>query len=284
LDGLIAAAPGLRMLVSSREPLGVRAEQTFPVDELATDDAAALFLERARASDPRFEPAGDDASVVAAICAKLEGLPLAIELAAARVKLLSLRAILGRLDERLVLLTSGPRDAPERQRTMRETISWSHDLLDADERALFARLGVFRGGWTLDAAEGICGADLDAMGSLVDKSLVRRTGERFSMLETIREFAVERLVERPDAGDLRARHAAWYLALAEEALPGLRGGAQEEWIERLEAEHDNIRAALRRSLDDGAPERALRLGWTIGEFWYLHGDFGEARAFLARPR
>jgi predicted ATPase len=279
IGDLLAAAPELRLLVSGREPLGIRAERVYAVGELTGTDALALFIERARIADPRFEPE-DHAAAVGAICDRLEGLPLAIELAAARVRLLSPPELLRRLDDRLPVLTSGARDAPERQRTMRGAIAWSYDLLDPAERELFARLGVFRGGWTLDAAEGICGADLDAMGSLVDKSLVRRTGERFSMLETIREFAVERLVERPDAGDLRARHATWYLALAEGALPGLRGGGQEEWIERLEAEHDNIRAALRRSLDDGAPERALRLGWTIGEFWYLHGDFGEARAWL----
>ena len=223
--------------------------------------------------------------IVETICSRLDGLPLAIELTAARVKLLSPDELLERLDAQLPLLVGGARDAPERQRTMRATIAWSYDLLDDDERGLFCRLAVFRGGCTLEAAEAVCDADLESMGNLVDKSLLRteeRVGgrTRFTSLETIREFAAERLGELPEARALRHRHAEHVLSFSNRALQGLKGEEQDAWLERLEAEHDNIRSALRWSLDEGEPALALELAATTWQFWYMHGHIGEGRAWL----
>ncbi len=287
LADLIEAAPGIGLIVSSREPLGVRAEHVYPVGELAVGDAEELFAERAEAIDPAFELDAGTRPVVEAICERLEGLPLAIELAAARVKVLSPTEILRRLDDRLPLLAGGARDAPERQRTMRGAIAWSYDLLDDEERRLFASLAVFRGGCSLAAAEEVGGADLDTLGSLVDKSLLRTEERpprvtRYLTLETIREFAREKLDEMPESPDLRRRHAAWCLALATEGLPGLKGNEQDAWLARLEAEHDNVRTALRWSLEEGDPETALSLAAAFWEFWYLHGDFTEGRSWLAQ--
>ena len=196
--------PRLTVLATSREPLHVDGEWEVAVDPLREQEAVELFRQRAAAVRSDFFANGE----VAEICRRLDCLPLAIELAAARVKVLSLPALLERLEQRLPLLAGGSRSAPERQRTLRATISWSHDLLTADEQTLFARLAVFAGGCMLEAAEEICGADVDAIGSLVDKSLLRRTGERYWMLETIREFAAEQLEELPDANIVRDAHAA----------------------------------------------------------------------------
>jgi predicted ATPase len=211
------------------------------------------------------------------ICKRLDCLPLAIELAAARVKALSTSALLGRLEQRLPLLTGGSRSAPERQRTLRATIVWSHDLLSPPEQDLFARLAVFAGGSTLEAAEEICVADVDAIASLVDKSLLRRTGDRYWMLETIREYAGERLEQFEDAELLRRRHTEYFLQLAKEAEPHLTGVDQAVWLERLEAEHDNFRLSLDslRHADPGDDE--LELVGALMRFWYLHGHLREGR-------
>ena len=228
-------------------------------------------MARARAVKPDF--GGDDA--VAEICRRLDDLPLALELAAARVKALSPAQILERLEQRLPLLTGGARDAPERQRTLRATIEWSYDLLTDEEKSLFARLAVFRGGCTLEAAEEVVGASLDALQSLVDKSLLRHAQERFWMLETIREYAAERLEHQGDGDRLRQRHADYFLRLAEEAEPHLTGSQQAPWLDRLEAEHDNFRLSLDslRRADRGGEE--LRLVGALMRFWYVHGHLRE---------
>ena len=286
LGELVAEAPGLDLLVSSREPLAVRAERRYPVGELMIDDAVGLFADRAEAAAPGFELEETSRSVVETICRRLDAMPLAIELAAARVKILSPTELVGRLEDRLPILVGGARDAPERQRTMHATIAWSYDLLEDHERILFARLAVFRGGCGLEAAEEVCGADLETMGSLVDKSLLRTEERpagrtRYLSLETIREFASERIAERPEADDVRRRHAEYVVGLAKQALPGLKGKDQDAWLERLEAEHDNVRAALRWSLDEGDPSGALELASLAWEFWLMHGDVSEGRAWLA---
>src|SRR5262245_53111948 len=212
LGELVAGASGLKLLATSREPLHLTVEQQYPVPPLPAADAMALFHERARAVRPDFAANG----AVTEICRRLDGLPLAIELAAARVKVLAPDALLDRLEQRLPLLTGGARDLPERQRTLRATIEWSYDLLEAREQDLLAGLSVFAGGWTLEAAEAVCDCDLDTLGSLIDKSLVRELKSRFSMLETIREYARERLVEQDPAEEIRRRHAAYFLTAAEE--------------------------------------------------------------------
>ena len=228
---LLAREPAVTVLVTSQAALRLTGEHEVPLAPLAAEPAAELFVRRARDVDP-----GDPA--IAEICRRLDGLPLAIELAAARTRLLSPAAILERLGRRLDLLTGGPRDAPERQRTLRAAIEWSHDLLEEPERRAFADLAVFAGGWTLEAAEQVAGDVLDALEALVDRSLVVRAGERFQMLETIREFARERL---DDA--VRDRHAAWALELAEAAEAGLEGAEQAGWLRRLDAERENLVAA-----------------------------------------
>jgi predicted ATPase/class 3 adenylate cyclase len=216
----IRSCPHLTVLVTSREPLHVDGEWEVAVDPLREHEAVELFLQRAAAVRSDFGANGE----VAEVCRRLDCLPLAVELAAARVKVLTLPALLERLEQRLPLLAGGSRSAPERQRTLRATIAWSHDLLTAAEQDLFARLAVFAGGCTLQAAEEICGADVDAIASLVDKSLLRRTGDRYWMLETIREFASEQLDQHADAGAIRDRHAAFYVALAERARPNCARG------------------------------------------------------------
>ena len=285
LGELVAVFPGIELLISSREPLLVRAERVYQVGELETEDAVALFNQRARAAAAGFET-GEDPSPVEAICRRLEGLPLAIELTAARVTLMSPTELLDRLEDRLPMLVGGARDAPERQRTMRATIAWSYDLLDEDERRTFADLAVFRGGCSLEAADEVCDADLATIGSLVDKNLLRTEerpagSTRYRSLETIREFALQKLEERPQSTELRARHAAWCLALAEEALPGLKGRDLDTWVTRLEVEHDNIRSALRWSLDAGDAGTALAMASALWLFWDMHGDVTEGRAWLA---
>src|SRR5207302_5454030 len=225
----------LKLLVTSRELLRVRGEVEYPVLPMAEPEAVALFCARARVN-----PDG----TVRELCRALDNLPLALELAAARASVLSARQILERLSGRLDLLKGG-RDADPRQQTLRATIEWSYELLSKEEKALFARLSVLAGGRTLEAAEEVAEAHLDTLGSLVDKSLVRHTNERFWMLETIREYAAERLEESGEAEELRHRHAENFLALAEEAYPNLKG-SPKVWLERLEAEHDNLRAALER--------------------------------------
>ena len=272
----IGSCPRLTVLVTSREPLHVDGEWEVAVDPLREREAVELFVQRALAVSSDFAANGE----VAEICRRLDCLPLAIELAAARVKALSPSILLERLEQRLPLLAGGSRSAPERQRTLRATIAWSHDLLAPAEQGLFARLAVFAGGCTLEAAEAICGADVDAIASLVDKSLLRRTGDRYWMLETIREFAAERLDELVDAPSLRDGHAAWYVELAERARPELRAREARTWLERLDSEHANLRAALEHLLESGDADGALRLSGAIWPYWQTRGHWTEGRRYL----
>jgi len=262
----IVSCPHLTVLVTSREPLHIDGEWEFAVDPLREREAVALFLQRATAVRADFSANGE----VAEICRRLDFLPLAIELAAARVKVLALPALLERLEHRLPLLAGGSRSAPERQRTLRATIAWSYELLSSEEQAMFARLAVFAGGCTLEAAEEISGADVDAIASLVDKSLVRHSGERYWMLQTIREYAGELLEESGDADAVRNRHAGHYLALAELAY----AERYEQSQRRLEPENDNLRAALDR-FQEQAPARYLQLAGALGEFWDETFQFAE---------
>ncbi len=218
---------------------------------------------------------------VSEICRRLDDLPLALELAAARVKALTSTEILERLEHRLPLLTGGARDLPERQRTLRATIEWSYDLLGEEEQRLFSQLSVFSDGCTLEAAEDVCDADLDTLQSLVDKSLVRFTNGRYGMLETIREFAADALAASPDAEKLGRRHAEHYLRLALEAEPELTGAAQALWFDRLGDEHDNLRAALDWSLT-ADPEVGLRIAVSLTRYWYVRGPKSEAWNYLSR--
>jgi predicted ATPase len=269
---LQSACPHLRVLVTSREVLALPGEQTYAVPPLEPEDGVELFLARARAAKPDFEP--DEA--VSELCARLDNLPLALELAAARVRMLSPAQLLERLAGRLDLLKAG-RGADPRQQTLRATIEWSYELLDEEERRLFARLAVFAGGCSLEAAEAICEADLDTLQGLVDKSLVRvRDGERFWMLETIREHAAEQLEASDETEQVRRRQAEYFLALAEEAEPNVfASGSPAEWIELLEREHDNLRSALDFLESRGKTQDALRLAGGLSDFWLLRGHVGE---------
>jgi predicted ATPase len=273
----IGSCPRLTVLVTSREPLHLDGEWEVAVDPLQEREAVELFVQRAAATHSKVAPGGE----VAEICRRLDCLPLAVELAAARAKALALPALLARLEQRLPLLAGGSRSAPERQRTLRATISWSHDLLTTDEQTLFARLAVFAGGCSLEAAEEICAADVDAIASLVDKSLLRRTGERYWMLETIREFAAEQLEELADAGTVRDAHAAWYVALGERALPELHTPMARAWLDRLAAEHANLRASFEHLVSEGDGDAALRLVGSIWQYWATRGHWTEARQLLA---
>jgi predicted ATPase/class 3 adenylate cyclase len=270
LATLVERCVNLKLLVTSRELLRVRGEVQYAVPPLADQEAVALFCERShlRASDEITE-----------LSRRLDNLPLAVELAAARASVLSPAQILERLTGRLDLLKGG-RDSDPRQQTLRATIGWSYDLLSPEERQPFARLAVFRGGCTLEAAEEVAGADLDVLQSLVDKSLLRHTHERFWMLETIREYAAARLEESDEAEEVRRRHAECFLALAEEAEPFLRRCWSGEWLDRLEREHDNLRAALERLMASGERELALRLAGAVWWFWDGRGHLAEGRRRL----
>jgi predicted ATPase/class 3 adenylate cyclase len=269
---LLATCPNLDVLVTSRERLHVTGEQEYPVAPFVHEEGVGFFLARARAVEPDFEP---DESV-SEVCRRLDNLPLALELAAARVKVLSPQQILGRLEQRLPLLTRGARDLPERQRTLRATIEWSYDLLDAQERQLFAQLGVFRGGCTLEAAEAVADADVDSLQSLVDKSLLRHTRERYWMLETIREFAAERTSD-----EVHSSHAEFFIGLAKEGDLNLRGDPRD-WLERLDREHDNFRAALDWLEANGENQCVLDLCASLGRFWYQRGLYAEGVRRLDR--
>src|SRR5829696_2281153 len=303
---LLAGAPGLKVLATSRAPLGLYGEHECPVPPLTLPDlkrppplerltqyeAVGLFVERARAVKPDFSITNESAPAVAEICVRLDGLPLPIELAAARIKMLPPKAILQRLSSRLKLLTGGARDLPKRQRTLRATIEWSHALLDEGEQLLFARLAVFSGGRTLEAIEAICDAEGDlpvdafeGVSSLLDKSLLRQeegpNGEpRFVMLETIHEFAREKLGQSGEAEEIKRAHAEYFLTLAEEAYPESKGANQLEWLERLEAEHDNMRAALSWTLEHKEVGVALRMGGALWWFWSTRGYESEGRRWL----
>ena len=307
LVGELLSAPSLKVLATSRIPLGVYGEHEYAVPPLAIPDperlpglealshyeAVRLFIERARAAKADFAVTNENARAVAEICARLDGLPLAIELAAARIKLLPPKAMLGRLGRRLKLLTGGARNLPERQRTLRGAIEWSHTLLEDGEKTLFCRMAVFSSGRTLEAIETVCDAEgdlpidaLEGVSSLLDKSLLRQeegpNGEpRFVMLETIHEYAREKLRESGEAEEIRRAHKEYFLTLAEEAEPELMGSDQVPWMERLEAEHDNMRAALSWSLEVGDAESALRIGGALWRFWNVRGHFSEGRRWLA---
>jgi predicted ATPase/class 3 adenylate cyclase len=300
---LLGACPKLKVLATSRIPLRLYGEQEYPVPPLAVPnpgvlpplevltqyEAVRLFVERARSVKPDFEITNESAPAVAKICARLDGLPLAIELAAARVKILPPEAMLGRIANRLKLLKGGARDLPARQRTLRGAIDWSHDLLGEEERTLFRRLSVFAGGRTIEAIEEICDPEgeldaLEGVESMVDKSLIRQEeadGEpRFVMLETIHEYAREKLEESGEAEEIKRLHADYFLTLAEGAEPELVGPDQVAWLDRLETEHDNMRSALSWALGSGRIETALRLGGALGWFWRVHGHFVEGGRWL----
>jgi predicted ATPase/class 3 adenylate cyclase len=316
---LLRAAPGLKLLVTSRAPLRVSGEHEYPVpglptppdlasmsgldlarlprsareleaDALEAYESVRLFVARAVAVRPDFSITNENAPAVAAICARLRGMPLAIELAAARIRLLSPDAILARLTHQLAAFGSGSRDLPERQQTLRGAIAWSYELLGEADRRLLERLAVFRGGIDLAAAESVCqvppeiGRDvLDGLSDLADQSLVRvveGAEPRFAMLETIREFAGEQLDLRPEAPEVRRRFRQWFLDLARTATPELQGTGQRAWLDRLELEHDNLRAAIERAAADEDAETAIGTAFAVWRFWQMRGHLAEARRRL----
>ena len=307
---LLRASPGLSILATSREALRIHGEQTYPVPTLSLplarntpnaagaleSEAVELFVERARQQVPAFKLTDRDAPVVAAICARLDGIPLALELAAARVRAMPLDDINARLADRFALLTGGNRDGLPRQQTLRALVDWSYDLLDAQARLMFARLSVFAGGFDLDAVLHVGtapplpeGAALELLTALVERSLILvdpgREVRRYGQLETLREYARARAVETPaaasDLAATRARHAAHYLALAEAAFPQLVGPEQAPWCDRLEAEHDNLRAAFAwTQANAAAGDTAHRLGAALYRFWHLRGHMTEGRRLL----
>jgi predicted ATPase/class 3 adenylate cyclase len=304
IEELLTAAPKLKVLVTSRVVLSVRGEQEYVVSPLRPPDpqklpdvltlgrfeAVRLFTERAIAVRPDFRVTEANARAVAEITARLDGLPLAIELAATRTKVLTPEQMLPRLQQRLVLLTSGARTLPERQRTLRGAIAWSHDLLEPAERGLFASLSVFSGGWTLESAEAVCdpgglGLDaLDAVTSLVEKSLIRRSDTdghvRFSMLETIREFGLEQLEAGGDRALVARRHAEHFLGLAVDAEAHLTAGDQGEWLDRCDREHANIRVAFRWAIDAGEAARAQEAAGALWRFWQQRGHLAEGHGWF----
>ncbi len=310
---LLSRARHLKILVSSREVLRVYGEKEFsvppldlpdpahlpPADQLTMYEAVRLFVERAKDNKPGFEVTSENAPAIAEICHRLDGLPLAIELAAARIRFLTPEALLARLVSRLKILTGGARDRSPRQQTLRGAIDWSYGLLEPGEKVLFRRLAVFVNGCTLEAAEAVCDGEgdlpidiLDGIESLTGKSLLHQSvtdGDepRFMMLETLREYALERLVESGEVLAAREAHARFFLALAEQAEPELKGPGQAAWLQRLDSEHDNLRAAIRRSQENGNTERALRIAAALAWFWRLRGYFNEGRRWLegalARP-
>jgi predicted ATPase/transcriptional regulator with XRE-family HTH domain/Flp pilus assembly protein TadD len=310
---LLSAAPRLKVVVTSRQLLHIYGEYDLPVpplslpdpgarppvDRLARYESLRLFAERAGAVRPDFRITGENAAAVAEICRGLDGLPLAIELAAARARDLAPDAILAKLGTRLDLLSGGPRDLPARQQTVRSAIDWSYDLLDGRERAVFRALSVFAGGCTLEAAASVgvrgwglgVGASSEPptsnpqpltpiLASLTGKSLLQQEGDRFTMLETIREYAWELLQASGEAQEARRRHAEYFLGLAGEAAPYLKGPQQNEWLDRLEVEHGNLRAALGWALEAGEIEVALKAGADLWLFWFMRGYMTEGRRWL----
>ncbi len=300
-DRLLSSAPDLHLMATSREPLRIPGEHIWPVaplavpdprhypdvDHLLRYDAVHLFVDRARINQPSFAITRQNAPVIAQICSRLDGLPLAIELAAARVRMFPVHELLRRLEDSLGLLTSGHRTAPARHRTLRATIDWSYDLLSPPERLVFNRLSVFAGGWTLAmagaviAGEGVeAGAVLDLVGALVDKSLVMVETSpdgtvRYRLQETLRQYGRQRLAESQEEEVFRRRHADYFLDLAEKAEQELFGPGQAEWLDRLEREHANLRAALEWTLETGQIETEVRLAGAIWPFWYLSDHLGE---------
>jgi predicted ATPase len=279
VSALVGGTPHAKVLVTSREPLHVESERRYPVEPLQDDDAEILFVERGSAVAPGFRPT----PAVGEICRRLDGLPLAIELAAARLALLDPEELLARLDRRLPLLAGASRDAPARQRTLRSAIEWSYELLEPDEQQLFGRLAAFAGSFSLDAAEVVCEAELDILESLVEKSLIRRWGgSRLGMLDTIREYALERLDESPEGEDVRLRHAEYFLAVAESAnLSSDRLPSEGQRHDIAIAEQDNIRAALAWALESGSVALGLQLATAIENFWVTHDPEEAMRWFAA---
>jgi predicted ATPase/DNA-binding CsgD family transcriptional regulator len=306
VDKLLDSCPRVRILATSREGLGVEGEVRWPVpplsvpepqgtpssEELEPCESVRLFLERARGRDPSFSLSPQNAVAVAEVCRRLEGIPLAIELAAARVGTLSVEQISERLVGSLELLTRGRRTAVPRQQTLRGALDWSHGLLSETERKVFRRLSVFAGGWNLEASEATVSGEgvaqsevVDLLSELVEKSLVvaKETvqgGMRYRLLEPVGQYALEKLEESGETGDARHAHAWYFLALAEEAEPELLGPQEAQWYERLEVEHDNIRAALSYSLEGAEPELGLRLAGAIWWFWHRHGHLSEGLRWL----
>jgi len=276
LAELLSACPRLSILATSRAPLHLIAEHEYPVSPLPATDAVELFAERARAVLPEFTSDDD----VKEICDRLDGLPLAIELAAAWVKALPTEGILDRLVRRLPLLAGGARDRPPRQQTLSAAIAWSYDLLAPDEKRIFARLGVFVGGCTLDAAEAICEANLITLARLVDTSLVLRDGDRYRMLETIREYALLRLDEAAEAEEIRAQHSGWYVRLAKRLDADLYDAEATNAARTLEMEHPNLRAALQRARELNDTESLLGLATSLAGFWHVRGYVREGLAWL----
>jgi predicted ATPase len=274
LGELLEACVNLKLLVTSREPLRLAAEREYPVPPFVEQEAVGFFFSRARTLRPGFE---DDGAVLP-ICRRLDYLPLALELAAARVKALSPAQILERLEQRLLLLTGGTRDAPERQRTLRATIGWSYELLSPEEQRLFRGLAVFAGGCVLQAAEEVCGGDLDTLQSLVNKSLLRFDEERYSMLETIREFAHERLDESGEADELHRRHADFFFEYADSANMSAEADYGRRY-DLLPPEQDNVRAAIDWFVDAGEIELALELAIALENFWVINDPFEGVRRF-----
>jgi predicted ATPase/DNA-binding SARP family transcriptional activator/predicted negative regulator of RcsB-dependent stress response len=298
-ETLLGACPQLRILATSRQALGVggevtwrvpslalpRADQPQTAEEILRCDAIQLFVERALTVAPNWKLT-EHTETVAAICARLDGIPLALELAAARLKMLSVKQIAARLDARFDLLTNGSRTALPRHQTLRATMDWSYDLLSDEECALLRRLSVFAGGWTLEAAEAICAEDnssvLDSMTALIDKSLVvvdqTDIAMRYRMLETVHEYAGEKLIASGEAEVIRDRHLDFFIAFAEEIEPKLRGAEQFQWLDRLAIEHDNLRAALEWSRGDGRVQRGLRLAGALAWFWRMGAHWTESQA------
>jgi non-specific serine/threonine protein kinase len=304
-EALLSTCPGLRILATSREALGVPGEsawlvpslerpdleQQAPFEELTRYEAIRLFVERAKAVASAFELTEQNARAVTRLCQRLDGMPLAIELAAARVRVLSVEQIASRLDESFGLLRSGSRTALPRQRTLRATIDWSHDLLGQKEQVLFRRLSVFAGGFTLEAAEAVCAGEdlqrdeaLDLLTHLVDKSLVlveEHNGEpRFQLLETVRQYGLEKLEESGEGAAMRRNHAAFFLELAEHVEPKVNGKDRDVWLEQLEFEHDNLRAALAWSREEAEGETGLRLVGALSWFWFHREYWSEWRRWL----
>jgi predicted ATPase len=298
IASVLRSCPGVKVLATSREPLALQAEEIRPVPPLALreaggaetsppdGDAVELFEERARAHDPTFELDRRNGAAVAEICRRVDGLPLAIELAAARCGLLSPAEIAQRLDAAFVLSGEGPRDAPARQQTLRATIDWSHDLLSEDEKACFARCAVFAGGATVEAAEAITSASLETLNRLVAKSLLVRRGPpgptRLSMLETVRAYASERFAAAPDSRAVRERHYQHFLALAQQhsSERALWGASAKQHLARLDPEIQNLHAALGWAVKESATESALTLCATLGCYWLWRDLYAEAAGWI----
>ena len=306
VDVVLRRCRDVKLLVSSRERLGVAGEVIYRVPSLTTPDAKAgatpehlaafeavrLFEARAQAHVAQFAVTPQNAVAVASICRRLDGIPLAIELAVARLRSMTVEEVHRRLDHRFRLLTGGSRTALPRQQTLRSLIDWSYDLLNTVEQALFCRFAVFAGGWTLEAAVAVCGGDgidewdvLELLTSLADKNLVvaeeRNGATRYRLLETLREYGHDRLRESGVEERWRDRHLAYVVTMAEEAVAHLRGADQQAWLDRLETEHDNVRAALSYARTPGAEANGLRLVAALWFFWLLHGHVAEGRSHLS---